>query len=149
MLTASVVRLSVAIKRALLCLQVAGGCWYVLAIQRVASCLRQQCDRRSTCNLALSCSEEVCYQFLLPPGAVGNPCGGNSTTVRKPMCLDVAGSFNYGIYKWALPVVSSNSLAVKILYPIFWGLMTLRWSSWNIYIFCCHIWLENCKKILN
>ncbi|XP_034706963.1 cyclic nucleotide-gated ion channel 2 isoform X2 [Vitis riparia] len=27
---------------------VAGGCWYVLAIQRVASCLRQQCDRNST-----------------------------------------------------------------------------------------------------
>ncbi|KAL9424578.1 hypothetical protein AB3S75_031657 [Citrus x aurantiifolia] len=63
---------------------VAGGCWYVLAIQRVASCLRQQCHRQANCNLYLSCSEE-----------------------------------------WALPVISSNSVAVKILYPIFWGLMTL------------------------
>ncbi|KAG6660239.1 cyclic nucleotide-gated ion channel 2 [Carya illinoinensis] len=105
---------------------VAGGCWYVLAIQRVASCLRQQCDRSDNCNLSLSCSEEVCYQFLLPTGTVGNPCGGNSTTiVRKPLCLDVNGPYNYGIYQWALPVISSNSLAVKILYPIFWGLMTL------------------------
>ncbi|KAJ4826308.1 Cyclic nucleotide-gated ion channel 2 [Turnera subulata] len=105
---------------------VAGGCWYVLAIQRVASCLRQHCDIKATCNLSLSCSEEICYQFLLPSGTIGNPCGGNSTaTVRKPMCLDVNGAFNYGIYKWALPVISSNSLAVKILYPIFWGLMTL------------------------
>ncbi|KAJ4707381.1 putative Cyclic nucleotide-gated ion channel [Melia azedarach] len=105
---------------------VAGGCWYVLAIQRVASCLRQQCHRRGDCDLYLSCSEEVCYQFLVPDGTFGNACGGNSTTtIRKSMCLDVNGPFNYGIYQWALPVISSNSLAVKILYPIFWGLMTL------------------------
>ncbi|KAH9676647.1 Cyclic nucleotide-gated ion channel 2 [Citrus sinensis] len=105
---------------------VAGGCWYVLAIQRVASCLRQQCHRQANCNLYLSCSEEVCYQFLVPSGAIGNTCGGNSTTtVRKSLCLDVNGPFHYGIYQWALPVISSNSVAVKILYPIFWGLMTL------------------------
>lgn len=107
-------------------LQVAGGCWYVLAIQRVASCLKQQCDKSGTCNLSLSCSEEVCYQFLLGAGTLDTPCGGNSTVIRKPLCLDVNGPFKYGIYKWALPVVSSNSVAVKILYPIFWGLMTLR-----------------------
>ncbi|XP_030952265.1 cyclic nucleotide-gated ion channel 2-like [Quercus lobata] len=105
---------------------VAGGCWYVLAIQRVASCLQQQCERRDKCNLSLSCSEEVCYQFLVPTGTAGNPCGGNSTTMlRKPLCLDVNGPFHYGIYQWALPVISSNSVSVKILYPIFWGLMTL------------------------
>ncbi|XP_068336818.1 cyclic nucleotide-gated ion channel 2-like [Pyrus communis] len=107
---------------------VAGGCWYVLAIQRVASCLRQHCDQNVKCNLSLSCSDEVCYQFLLPAATIGNPCGGNTTTsvMRKPpLCLDVNGTFNYGIYQWALPVISSNSLAIKILYPIFWGLMTL------------------------
>ncbi|XP_011035830.1 PREDICTED: cyclic nucleotide-gated ion channel 2 [Populus euphratica] len=105
---------------------VAGGCWYVLAIQRVALCLRQSCERRPNCDLSLACSEEICYQFLLPADTIGNPCAGNTThTVRKPMCLDVNGAFNYGIYKWALPVISSNSLSVKILYPIFWGLMTL------------------------
>ncbi|XP_031398146.1 cyclic nucleotide-gated ion channel 2 [Punica granatum] len=106
---------------------VAGGCWYVLAIQRVAACLRQQCERSGTCNLSLSCSEEVCYQLRLPAGIMGNPCGSNSTAkvIRRPLCLDVNGPFNYGIYQWALPVISSNSIAVKILYPIFWGLMTL------------------------
>ncbi|KAI5340865.1 PREDICTED: cyclic [Prunus dulcis] len=107
---------------------VAGGCWYVLAIQRVASCLRQHCELSVNCNLSLSCSEEVCYQFLSPADTMQNPCGGNTTAsvVRKPpLCLDVNGTFNYGIYQWALPVISSNSLAIKILYPIFWGLMTL------------------------
>ncbi|KAM7510104.1 hypothetical protein LguiB_008979 [Lonicera macranthoides] len=108
--------------------QVAGGCCYILAIQRTASCLRQQCDRKSSCNnLSLSCSEEVCYQFLSLASTLGNTCGGNSTTamLRKPLCLDVNGPFSYGIYKWALPVISSNSINVKILYPIFWGLYTL------------------------
>ncbi|KAF7803040.1 cyclic nucleotide-gated ion channel 2 [Senna tora] len=103
---------------------VAGGCWYVLAIQRVASCLRQRCERGFGCDLPLSCSEEVCYKFL-STGAVGSSCSGNFTVVRKPLCLDGQGPFKYGIYQWALPVISSNSLAVKILYPIFWGLMTL------------------------
>ncbi|PIM99958.1 K+-channel ERG [Handroanthus impetiginosus] len=105
---------------------VAGGCWYVLAIHRVASCLKQQCNRSNSCNLSLSCSVEVCYQFLSPSQTLGNPCDSNSNVVHsKPLCLDLNGPFRYGIYKWALPVVSSNSVAVKILYPIFWGLMTL------------------------
>ncbi|KAL6139803.1 hypothetical protein ACLB2K_058104 [Fragaria x ananassa] len=105
---------------------VAGGCWYVLAIQRVASCLKQQCELGGNCNLSLSCSQEVCYQSLIPDFMEAAPCGGNMTNVlRKPSCLDVNGTFNYGIYHWALPVISSNSLAIKILYPIFWGLMSL------------------------
>ncbi|XWS40950.1 hypothetical protein CRYUN_Cryun17cG0039500 [Craigia yunnanensis] len=104
---------------------VAGGCWYVLAIQRVASCLRQRCERSEQCKLSLSCSEEVCYEFLFPAEAGGNTCGNSTKVVGKPLCLDVHGTFNYGIYRWALPVVSSNSVVVKILYPIFWGLMTL------------------------
>uniref|UniRef100_A0A6N2LHG3 Cyclic nucleotide-binding domain-containing protein n=1 Tax=Salix viminalis TaxID=40686 RepID=A0A6N2LHG3_SALVM len=101
---------------------VAGGCWYVLTIQRVASCLRQSCESKPNCDLSLACSEEVCYQFLFPEGTIGNPCGGNSTdTVRMPMCLDVNGAFNYGIYKWALPVISSNSLALKFLQLLIYG----------------------------
>ncbi|CAH9069184.1 unnamed protein product [Cuscuta europaea] len=73
---------------------VAGGCWYVLAIQRVSTCLDKQCGGKSACHTPLS-------------------------------CLDVNGTFGYGIYNCALPIVSSRSVAVKILYPIFWGLMSL------------------------
>ncbi|GAA0147975.1 ligand-gated ion channel [Lithospermum erythrorhizon] len=102
---------------------VAGGCWYVLSIQRVASCIRQHCERNTSCTLSLGCSEEVCYRSLLPQSAVSSPCGGNSTSLKP--CLDQNGTFRFGIYQWALPVVSSRSHAVKILYPIFWGLMTL------------------------
>lgn len=110
--------------------QVAGGCWYVLAIQRVASCLTQQCASRASCNLSLSCSQEVCYQFFQSTDTSGYPCSGNSTMmVNIPLCLDANGPFRHGIYQWALPVISSNSITVKILYPIFWGLMTLRYTT--------------------
>ncbi|WJX71600.1 Cyclic nucleotide-gated ion channel 2 [Trifolium repens] len=97
----------------------------VLGIQHVASCLQQQCERTVGCNLSLSYSKELCYQSIFPQGTIGNPCGGNSTMI-KLVCLDAEGPFKYGIYQWALSVISSNSLAVKILYLIFWGLMTLR-----------------------
>ena len=95
-------------------LQVAGGCWYVLSIQRVAMCLNQRCHD----NRSLSCSASH----------FANATASSSSSSSSSLCLDVDGPFQYGIYKWALPVVSSTSIAVKILYPIFWGLMTLRYS---------------------
>ncbi|KAI3509345.1 hypothetical protein L1887_24558 [Cichorium endivia] len=103
---------------------VAGGCWYVLAIQRVVLCLRQQCASKKACNLTLSCGQEICYKF---PQNSANHCHRNSIlgVSRMPLCLDANGPYNYGIYSWALPVISSNSLRIKILYPIFWGLMSL------------------------
>ncbi|KAE8661347.1 Cyclic nucleotide-gated ion channel 2 [Hibiscus syriacus] len=107
---------------------VAGGCWYVLTMQRIALCLRQQCARNEQCGkLSLSCG-----------------AGDSSKVTGRPLCFDVKGPFGYGIYQWALPVVSSNSVAVKILYPIFWGLMTLSTfgnileptSHWLEVVFC-------------
>lgn len=96
--------------------QVAGGCWYILAIQRVASCIRSQCETNNNCELMSSvCSKEVQQN--------------NATMAANQnlqTCLNGNGPFPFGIYDAALPVISSNSLAVKILYPIFWGLMTLR-----------------------
>ncbi|KAE8735837.1 Cyclic nucleotide-gated ion channel 2 [Hibiscus syriacus] len=100
---------------------VAGGCWYVLATQRVVTCLEQQCRRSARCNISFSCSNRVRSQYPLP----ASRCGGNSTLMTKSFCFDPDGPFRYGIYEPALPVISSNSLAVKILYPIFWGLLNL------------------------
>ncbi|CAN6470127.1 unnamed protein product [Victoria cruziana] len=107
---------------------VAGGCWYILSIQRVASCLHQQCELNSTCHVRpLACSKDICYKLTDTLTLMDFPCFDNQTaTVRKlPACLDPDGPFGYGIYRTALPVITSGSLAVKILYPIFWGLMAL------------------------
>ncbi|KAF5456223.1 hypothetical protein F2P56_025727 [Juglans regia] len=101
---------------------VAGGCWYALSTQRLVSCLQQQysCDRprinNYSCNLSLFCSEGIgtCLYNQSP-----------ATTINRSLCLDVDGPFNFGIYSEALPVFSSNSLALTILYPIYWGFLNL------------------------
>lgn len=59
--------------------------------------------------------------------------------VNIPLCLDANGPFRHGIYQWALPVISSNSITVKILYPIFWGLMTLRYTATELTSFSVEI----------
>ncbi|KAJ3702806.1 hypothetical protein LUZ61_006511 [Rhynchospora tenuis] len=89
---------------------VAGSCWYMLAIQRVVSCVENQCQINNSCNLPkhLSCIDGMTF--------VAN---------QTVQCLSGLGPFNYGIYIQALPVISSASIVIKILYPIFWGLMTL------------------------
>ncbi|CAL4919175.1 unnamed protein product [Urochloa decumbens] len=108
---------------------IAGGCWYVLAIQRIASCLQEECKRNNSCDLMqLGCSQELCFRPPWSSNVNGFPCDTNITSFGQQnvsTCLTGNGSFAYGIYLGALPVISSNSLAVKILYPIFWGLMTL------------------------
>ncbi|KAG1366800.1 hypothetical protein COCNU_13G005900 [Cocos nucifera] len=116
--------------------QVAGGCWYVLAIQRVASCLQQECQKNNNCDLmSIACSREACHQLPLPAGTNELSCMNNLTSVGNQnllSCLNLDGPFQYGIYDAALPVISSNSLAVKILYPIFWGLVTLSTFGNNL-----------------
>ncbi|KAK3146018.1 hypothetical protein QOZ80_3BG0260470 [Eleusine coracana subsp. coracana] len=106
---------------------IAGGCWYVLAIQRIASCLQEECKQNNSCDLiSLACSKELCFHLPWSSNKNGLACNMTSFSPQNvSTCLSGNGSFAYGIYKGALPVISSNSLAVKILYPIFWGLMTL------------------------
>ncbi|KAF5958735.1 hypothetical protein HYC85_005960 [Camellia sinensis] len=104
---------------------VAGGYWYILSIRRVASCLSQQCNNTSKnkkCFLSLCCSEVVSYVTF------GYHCGTNSTKKidKTPLCLDGNGPFRYGIFQFALPLISSDSIATKILYSNLWGLMALR-----------------------
>ncbi|KAL0423023.1 UNVERIFIED_CONTAM: Cyclic nucleotide-gated ion channel 2 [Sesamum radiatum] len=103
-----------------------GGYWYILAVQRIASCLTQQCDTRS-CNVPLSCSIEACHPTYT------NPHGNNSTIVAKtPLCLDSQGPFPYGIYQFALPLMSTDSFTTKILYSNLWGLMALSTMGNNL-----------------
>ncbi|KAK9742560.1 hypothetical protein RND81_03G182100 [Saponaria officinalis] len=107
-----------------------GGCWYVLAIQRVADCLSQQCKNRN-CSVSLSCAQGVCYQFFQRADSIDR-CAINSTVTRSSLCLDDNGPFSYGIYDSALPVLSSNALIIKILYPISWGLFQLSTFGNNL-----------------
>ncbi|KAL4577292.1 hypothetical protein LXL04_013398 [Taraxacum kok-saghyz] len=86
---------------------VSGGYWYALAIQRVILCLTKQCEGSKKCStLLLSCSSKVKF--------------------RSSMCLDEEGSFPYGIYKFAIPIISYDSVATRMLYSNLWGITSLR-----------------------
>ena len=53
----------------------------------------------------------------------------------RSSCLQNYDNFDYGVYKWTVQLVTNNNRLEKVLFPIFWGLMTLRydiplfWSS--------------------
>ncbi|KHN47873.1 Cyclic nucleotide-gated ion channel 4 [Glycine soja] len=104
----------------------AGACWYLLGIQRAAKCLKVQCAKTSGCGMKiLSCQTPIYY-------------GSNSLLVRdkarlawaenrevRHTCLNGPDSYNYGAYRWTVQLVTNDNRLEKILFPIFWGLMTL------------------------
>lgn len=110
--------------------QAFGGYWYILAVRRIASCLTQQCAAIRKCDqLQLSCSRVVYYG--------DSSFGKNATAIaRSSMCLDEDGPFPYGIYQFALPLMSTNSFIIKILYSNLWGLMALRLANCKFWLFC-------------
>ncbi|XWS11106.1 hypothetical protein CRYUN_Cryun38cG0055200 [Craigia yunnanensis] len=105
--------------------QAAGACWYLLGIQRSAKCLKEQCRGVASCDLRLlACKDPIYY--------------GTSNTVRdrarlawaensqaRRTCIESSDSYDYGAYKWTVQLVTNDSRLEKILFPIFWGLMTL------------------------
>ncbi|KAK7262715.1 hypothetical protein RJT34_30292 [Clitoria ternatea] len=104
----------------------AGACWYLLGIQRAGQCLKDECRKTSGCDMKiLSCQKPTYY-------------GNNNLFVRdrarlawadnreaRDTCLNGPDNFNYGAYKWTLQLVTNDNRLEKILFPIFWGLMTL------------------------
>ncbi|CAL8126573.1 unnamed protein product [Prunus armeniaca] len=81
--------------------------------------------------------------------STGKLSGGNTFTKITTMCLDEDTTFGYGIYKPLLVVYAGNTLAVRILYPIYWGLINLGsfannlipTSDWLELIFSCCVTL--------
>ncbi|WOH13467.1 hypothetical protein DCAR_0832977 [Daucus carota subsp. sativus] len=106
---------------------VSGGFWYILAMQRVAECLKKQCLESKHCEtLSWTCPREICYSSF------ANLCLANSTMKANfSTCMDQNGDFPYGNYAFVLPLVIKNSNVVKILYSDLWGLMSLSTMGSN------------------
>ncbi|KAI3905858.1 hypothetical protein MKW92_041216 [Papaver armeniacum] len=97
---------------------VVGGCWYTVAVERVASCVKQQCQAMEDCTLKLACPRETCSYLQCQSNMVPFPN-------LHPICLSPVSYFAFGIYKEALTVISSDSVLMKIIYPFYWGFVTL------------------------
>ncbi|KAE8125727.1 hypothetical protein FH972_020501 [Carpinus fangiana] len=103
----------------------AGACWYLLGIQRSAKCLKEQCGATSSCGLRiLSCKEPIYYGTTSMVRERARLEWAENKKARST-CLESADNYNYGAYKWTVQLVANDSRLEKILFPIFWGLMTL------------------------
>ncbi|XP_068312120.1 cyclic nucleotide-gated ion channel 4-like [Pyrus communis] len=105
----------------------AGACWYLLGIQRAEKCLKEQCRETSGCGLRiLACEDSIYYGATntLREAARSSLAWAENRKARST-CLDNADHYDYGAYSWTVQLVTNDSRLEKILFPIFWGLMTL------------------------
>lgn len=108
---------------------VIGSCWYMLGLLRVNKCLEGVC-RNSTfadCKKFIDCGRGTNYGSL-----EGYP----EWNVWKQdenlnACFSEDGTFNYGIYKTAVNLITENSLMRKYVYSSFWGLQQISTLGGN------------------
>ncbi|MCO5550500.1 hypothetical protein L7F22_003987 [Adiantum nelumboides] len=104
---------------------VAGACWYLLASQRVSICLIDLCKAGNSCSVKLlGCSKPLVYESL---GFLEQTVSLRNNSTSFALCFKNQNNqvSSYGIFQWAVPLVTGHSWSTKLLYPIFWGLMTL------------------------
>lgn len=108
--------------------QAAGACWYLLGIQRAAKCLKEQCEKTNGCgHKILSCHKPIYYGSTSLMDRDRARLAWAENREARSTCLNGPDSYNYGAYKWTLQLVTNDNRLEKILFPIFWGLMTLRY----------------------
>ncbi|KAL8205528.1 hypothetical protein R6Q57_009079 [Mikania cordata] len=102
-----------------------GACWYLLGTQRAAKCLKEKCMDTNGCeSRILTCKELVYYGtngFVQDHTRLS---WGENRSARYA-CLEDDDNFSFGAYKWTVQLVTNENRLEKILFPIFWGLMTL------------------------
>ncbi|WCJ32107.1 cyclic nucleotide-gated cation channel 4 [Euphorbia peplus] len=103
----------------------AGACWYLLGIQRTAKCLKEQCRETPGCGLNLLSCKQPIYYGGASRGRDISRLQWADNKVARATCLDTSDNYDYGAYKWTVQLVTNDNRLEKILFPIFWGLMTL------------------------
>lgn len=109
----------------LLLLQVLGASWYLLSIERQATCWKSECKNES--------GPVKCFPHYLECGTLDDNDQGiweNSTLVFNNCNPESTTSFINGIFENTLTnnVVSSKFLE-KYFYCLWWGLQNLRYAS--------------------
>ncbi|KAK9085074.1 hypothetical protein Sjap_025485 [Stephania japonica] len=102
----------------------AGACWYLLGLQRATKCLNEQCRATQGCMPRTLTCEKIMYYGSNNSRDRFRLIWAENRDVRF-MCIDSADNFEYGAYRWTVPLVTNENRLEKVLFPIFWGLMTL------------------------
>ncbi|KAK7324611.1 hypothetical protein VNO77_28317 [Canavalia gladiata] len=103
----------------------AGACWYLLGMQRAAKCLEEQCAKTSGCGMKTLCCKEPIYYGSTSMVREKTRLLWAENREARSTCLGGPDNYDYGVYKWSVQLVTNDSRLEKILFPIFWGLMTL------------------------
>ena len=113
--------------------QVAGSIWYLLAVQRVESCIYLQCEGMNNClDEYMGCPNPVSYGYQ-PTSDDWSRIAWTQDPRFDSQCLkggahSLAGNFSFGIYALAIPIVRDfHTPANRIVLPLFWGIMTMRY----------------------
>ncbi|XP_073025775.1 cyclic nucleotide-gated ion channel 4-like [Primulina eburnea] len=102
-----------------------GACWYLLGIQRAAKCLKEQCMVTMDCNLRMmACQQPIYYGTTNLITDRARFIWGENNNARST-CLGNYDNLAYGAYKWTVQLITNENRLEKIMFPIFWGLMTL------------------------
>ncbi|KAL6554287.1 Cyclic nucleotide-gated ion channel 4 [Orobanche minor] len=102
-----------------------GACWYLLGIQRASRCLKEQCMITNGCNQRMTACQESIYFGTNDLIRQGTRFMWGENKNARSKCLENFDNFDYGAYKWTVQLVTNNNRLEKVLFPIFWGLMTL------------------------
>ncbi|KAK1402068.1 hypothetical protein POM88_001673 [Heracleum sosnowskyi] len=98
----------------------------LLGIQRATKCLTEQCMKTQTCGpKILACQNNIFYGGRRLVTDNTRLLWGENKEARSLCLIADHDKFGYGAYKWTFQLVTNESRLEKILFPIFWGLMTL------------------------
>ncbi|KAJ7536531.1 hypothetical protein O6H91_12G072800 [Diphasiastrum complanatum] len=104
---------------------VAGSIWYLLGVQRVELCLERACKYIQDCDSSLLVCTPVIHYGKAPKYPTGNSPLSQDPTASSLCKSSNNFDFNYGIYLWAAPLVTTTNGLQRMIFPLFWGLMTL------------------------
>lgn len=110
--------------------QIAGAYWYLLGIQNVQQCMANYCTdaEKDLCNPRyLGCPEPTFTGKQVSTDETRLAWAKNPNITNN--CLYIGknynGDYDFGIYINVVRL-TETSLVNRILFPLFWGLMTLR-----------------------
>jgi hypothetical protein len=107
--------------------QVVGSFWYLLTVQRVEACLGVQCKFVAHCkSTTFGCPVPISYHDQTTDPI--RLAWAQNKTVQGCLAGN-AGDFPFGIYEAGVPLVTDGRFIQKILYPLFWGVMTFRCTA--------------------
>jgi len=121
----------------------------VLGIQRATKCLNEHCTAPQGCSRSMvGCINPIYYGTATAIKDNGRLNWANNMSARATCLVTIHNKYDYGAFKWAVLLFTNPSRLEKILLPLLWGLMTLRYSLITLSN-CCYIsYLQGARLIL-